>query len=143
MSAITKITAEVTTADVAHAGTDGWVYLGIAGREFVLTIASINNFEQGRSDTYVFGLDANVQNADYNDPRTPQLDTDDLDRYPVYLRFEPEGTNPAWCLERVTVTVNPGSETSHRFDNPRLVGAPRIWLDQAYGKQVGLKRYDG
>ncbi|QKW09257.1 hypothetical protein HUT18_25615 [Streptomyces sp. NA04227] len=145
MAAITKIDAYVYTADVANAGTNGWVYLGIAGREFHLD-STEDDFEQGKVFTYTLGDGANVKDPAYNDPRSPQLDTDDLDRYPAYLRFEPAGSDPAWCLERVIVTVNPGSQTPHRFDNPRLVGSSdnqRIWLDQQYGKQVGLKRFDG
>ncbi|MFD7992623.1 hypothetical protein [Streptomyces mexicanus] len=145
MAAINKIEAYLYTANVESAGTDGWVYLGIAGREFSLD-SSNNDFEQGQTFTYVLGEGANVLEPDYNDPRKPQLDTDDLDRYPAYIRFEPEGKYPAWCLERVIVTVNPGSRTPHRFDNPRLVGSAdnqRIWLDQKYGKVLYLKRYDG
>lgn len=143
MADITKIEAYVYTADVTAAGTDGWVYLGIAGREFLLD-SSGNDFEQGSTFTYVLGEGANVLNGEYNDPRKPQLDTDDLDRYPAYIRFEPAGSNPAWCLERATVTVNGGSDVPHRFDNPRLVGTAenqRIWLDQSYGKSVYLKRH--
>ncbi|WP_018386776.1 hypothetical protein [Wenjunlia vitaminophila] len=50
--------------------------------------------------------------AERNDPRFPQLDTDDLDRYPVYLRYEqPDNKrDEIWCLERVTATVNPGGD---------------------------------
>ncbi|MEU4032437.1 hypothetical protein [Streptomyces anulatus] len=89
---------------------------------------------------------ANVSNAQYVDPRFPQLDTDDLDRYPAYIRLQPEGTEPAWCLERVQVTVNPESQFKHRFENPRLIDegeGKRIWLDASYGTTLHLKRFDG
>ncbi|MER6046321.1 hypothetical protein K2224_17680 [Streptomyces sp. BHT-5-2] len=145
MADITKISAQITTADVRAAGTDGWVYLGIAGREFVLSSGG-DDFETGSEFTYILGDDSNVAEAEVNDPRRPELDTDDLDRYPAYIRLEPEGTTPEWCLERVTVTVNPDSAVPHRFDNPRLVGPGeerRIWLSQQGGKQLYLKRYEG
>ncbi|WP_333745060.1 hypothetical protein [Streptomyces ardesiacus] len=146
MAAITKIEAYFYTADVNGAGTDGLVYLGIAGREFLLA-ADGGGFKRGAKFSYILGKDANVLNPDYNDPRKPALDTDDLDRYPVYIRLEPEGDNPAWCLERITVTANPDSKVPHVFDNPRLVGtsgdSDRIWLYKEGGKQLFLKRYDG
>ncbi|MFH8236838.1 hypothetical protein ACSLFT_05315 [Streptomyces sp. G6] len=146
MAAITKIRAYIYTADIDTAGTDGLVYLGIAGREFLLATNG-DDFKQGSKFSFVLGEDANVLKPDYNDPRKPALDTDDLDRYPVYIRLEPEGDGPAWCVERITVTVNPDSKVPHVFDNPRLVGTSgrgdRIWLWKEGGKQLFLKRYDG
>ncbi|WP_031073119.1 hypothetical protein [Streptomyces sp. NRRL S-118] len=145
MADITKISAYLYTADVPAADTDGIVYLGIAGREFNLDSDS-DDFERGAQFTYVLGEGSNVKNSEYNDPRKPQLDTDDLDRYPAYIRFVSAGQYPGWCLERVTVTVNPDSTTPHRFDNPRLIGLGenhRIWLYNEGGNQLYLKRYDG
>jgi hypothetical protein len=95
---ITKIVAHVRTADLPRAGNYGWVYLGIAGREFLLNAAGPAGTERGDSWTFVLGEDSNVENASHNDPRKPQLDTDDLDRYPTYIHFEPAGHHPAWCL---------------------------------------------
>ncbi|MBT2445003.1 hypothetical protein J7E93_33910 [Streptomyces sp. ISL-36] len=145
MADITKISAYIYTADVANADTDATVYLCIGGREFNLDTDS-DDFEVGAQYTYVLGEGANVKNAAYNDPRKPQLDTDDLDRYPVYIRFVSAGTDPAWYLERAIVTVNPDSATPHRFDNPRMVGTGenhRIWLWKEGGEKLYLKRYDG
>lgn len=144
MADITKVSVYVNTANIAYAGADGWIYAGVAGREFALR-AQGYNYAQGTTFTFVLGENTNVENADRNDPRKPQLDTDDLDRYPTYIRFGEEGTNnPEWCLERVTVTVNPGGDFPQRFDNPRLVGTEEnqhIWLGHADGKIVYLKRY--
>lgn len=147
MAKITRIEAHVRTADLSHAGTQGWVYLGIAGREFVLDAAgTANGTRTGDNWTFVLGEDSNVENPAYNDPRRPQLDTDDLDRYPTYLRFEPVGPDPAWCLERVVVNVNPDTDYPHTFDNPNLTDFGedrRLWLGQEYGKLFYLKRHDG
>ncbi|MER7702340.1 hypothetical protein ABTX81_05510 [Kitasatospora sp. NPDC097605] len=146
MADIKKIKARVRTADVPNAGTHGWVYLGIAGREFLLNAADTSaGLERGDNWTFVLGEDSNVENPSRNDPRRPQLDTDDLDRFPTYLRLEPDGHRPAWCLERVWVTVNPESDFPHTFDNPRLADFGehrRLWLAQECGKQLFLKRYN-
>ncbi|GAA4888609.1 hypothetical protein ACFPM3_18620 [Streptomyces coeruleoprunus] len=146
MAKINRIEAHIRTADVSHAGTQGWVYLGIAGREFVLDAAGTSSGTRtGDNWTFVLGEDANVENAAYNDPRRPQLYTDNLDRYPVYLRFEPIGPDPAWCLERVVVDVNPDTDHPQTFDNPDLADFGedrRLWLGQEYGKCLFLKRYN-
>ncbi|MFF3502252.1 hypothetical protein [Streptomyces sp. NPDC003247] len=142
MADIAKIVATIYTADIADAKTDsGTVYLGIAGREFVLETAA-DDYEQGAADEFVLGEGANVEQAEYNDPRKPQLTTEDLDRYPAYLRYL--GTD-GWCLERATITVNPGAD-SHVFDNLDLQGggeARRIWLRNDYGQRLGLTRTAG
>lgn len=141
MSSITQITLELSTAAESPANMDGWVYLGIAGREFGID-ANRNDFEPGDTFTYVLGEGSNVLNPNGNDPRNPALDTDDLDRYPAYLRFKASDNESAesWLVERITVTVNPDSDFPARFDNLRLEGAPKIWLGRATGHQVGLRR---
>ncbi|MFF3959722.1 hypothetical protein ACFYY1_42145 [Streptomyces sp. NPDC001890] len=120
------------------------MYLSIGGREFSID-SDRNDFEPGDNYTYIFGEGANVREAGRNDPRFPRLDTDDLERYPVYVRYEQPASNAEeiWCLERVIATVNPGGEFTARFDNPRLVGSSaegKIWLGQRYGKAVNLRR---
>ncbi|OKK02618.1 hypothetical protein AMK26_23705 [Streptomyces sp. CB03234] len=144
MAEITKVNVQLITATESEANVGGWVYVSIAGREFSLD-ADHNDFEPGDNFTYTFGEGSNVLYADRNDPRFPALDTDDLDRYPVYLRYEPPGSEPneSWCLERVIVTVNPGGEFTARYDNLRLAGSAanqKIWLGQRYGKAVNLRR---
>lgn len=139
MVAITKIEAHVQTADVTWAGTDSTVRLGIAGREFRLETAA-DDFRQGVAQTFIMGEESTVERGDLNDPRRPQLDTEDLNRYPVYLRYVPLGGGPDWCLERVTVTVQPGS---HVFDNPVLENEAenrRIWFSPEGGEILYLRR---
>src|SRR3954469_4107763 len=86
MANITTIQFALQTADVAGAGTDGDVYLGFCGREFSVD-TSADDFERDSSRTYPFGEGANVQHAGQNDPRLPQLRTENIDRFPVYVRF--------------------------------------------------------
>ncbi|MEU6394410.1 hypothetical protein [Streptomyces sp. NPDC046939] len=142
MPDITKLSVQLYTATDSEAGTDGFVYLGIAGREFHVD-ASRDDFEPGDNYTYVFGDGTNVLDPDRNDPRLPRLDTDDLDRYPVYLRFAGKDNDDDWCVERVTVTVNPGGPGSSTYDNPRLAGSGvdrKIWLGKRCGETVRLRR---
>ncbi|MFI6085714.1 hypothetical protein ACIBBB_33015 [Streptomyces sp. NPDC051217] len=85
MSDITQIRARIETANVKGAGTDSWIYLGIAGREFCLDPGSGNGyFEQGAKACFVLGeqggpdngeggfTNVPVADAEWNDPRMPQ-----------------------------------------------------------------------
>lgn len=141
MTDITKIVARIWTADVDEGVGTGDAYLGIAGREFVLDSTG-SDLRTGQHQDFVFGEDTNVENAEFNDPRKPQLTTTDLARYPVYIRYE--GTD-GWCLERAWVYVNPG-ENEVVFDNLDLAGegdSHRIWLRNGYGRAVYLTRTSG
>ena len=143
MTAITRIDAQIHTATDALAGTDGDVYIGIGGREFNAD-SSDNDFEPGSNPIYTFGDGHNVLFPDTNDPRNPQLDTADVNKFPVYVRFEPppapDPLPPAflqdWHLASVTVTVNPGPS---QVQFSRLIGAPALWLGQTMGKVCYLK----
>lgn len=135
MAAITKIEVRIITGDRGGAGTDGDVYLGLGGREFFLD-AHVDDFEQGSDYTYVLGSEANVNYAEFNDPRAPQLDTADLDAFPKYIRFEPSTVKPSWDLEQVTVTVNPGPD---QVTFGALEGDDHLWLGPEYGKFCYLR----
>jgi hypothetical protein len=125
----------VKTGNRSGAGTDAWIYLGIGGREFSVDSAA-DDFQMGTNRDYIFGDNSNVNCAQYNDPREPELDTADIDRFPVYVRLEPHGNSPAWNVEDLQVTVSPGSATYRA-----LWGAEKnLWLGQSYGKCVYLKK---
>ncbi|MFB4420670.1 hypothetical protein C5F59_006200 [Streptomyces sp. QL37] len=141
MSAITQIKVHLMTADVDKAGTDSWIYVGVGGREFLLDLADREDTHRGNDATYYFGEGTNVTDPEYNDPRKPPLDTAHLDRLPVYLRMESNGSTPGWCIEWVSVTVNPDTRDAHRFTHPslrRVTETNRIWLDNDYGKALYL-----
>ena len=138
MANINRIDVQVWTGTKRYSGTDGEVYIGVAGREFYID-TSADDFEAGSNRVYVLGSGANIKWASKNNPRVPQLRTEDLDKFPVYLRFEPRGSGPNWNLERVIVTVNPGP-SQIKFDNIRLAGSPDLWLGQKYGKFLFLRR---
>ncbi|MFI1259227.1 hypothetical protein ACH4U6_36700 [Streptomyces netropsis] len=139
MAPVTRIEARIDTADVSGAGTDGFVYVGLIGREFHLN-TSADDFERASARTYVLGAGANVYYPAQNDPRRPQLDTNDLTEFPVYVRLERAGNHHEWALDRVVVTVNPGQPSEARFDFPAIAGAASVWLGNRFGKIVYLKQ---
>ncbi|MFH9065700.1 hypothetical protein ACH4GM_31475 [Streptomyces coeruleorubidus] len=47
MADITQIRAKIEVANLPEAGSDDWVYLGIAGREFVLDSGNADDFDKG------------------------------------------------------------------------------------------------
>ncbi|WP_404199223.1 hypothetical protein [Streptomyces tauricus] len=154
MSDITQIRVRVETANIDGAGTDAWIYLALAGREFCLDPGSGNSyFEQGAKTCFVLGeqggadggeagfTDVAVEDAEWNDPRKPQLDTEDLGLAPAYIRFAKAGSNPPWCVERVKVTVRASDGKQYHFDNFRLREVKdnrQLWLHDRYGERLFL-----
>ncbi|MFD7300205.1 hypothetical protein ACFV83_04630 [Streptomyces pharetrae] len=133
---ITRIEVKTQTDPSAGAGTNGWVFLGIGGREFQLDTLA-DDFEPRASDrpvtdTFVLGEGANILNASGNDPRDPQLHVTDLDRHPVYLRFQPRDNDDDWRIDRVDITVTgTAGGAVHHYDYQALAdvtGAPKTTL---------------
>jgi hypothetical protein len=137
MAAITQIKATIHTGDRDGAGTDGTVYLGICGREFKLARADVDDFGQASHRDYFLGNGANVEQANRNDPKSPQLDTTDADRFPAYIRLEPTGDSPDWDLDGVEVTITPGGAKYVRLGEG---GGSHLWLGQNYGKFCYLRK---
>jgi hypothetical protein len=131
MSAITQIKATIHTGDRTDAGTDGFVYLGICGREFKLGRADVNDFERATHREYFLGAPSNVEQASDNDPRSPRLDTTDADRYPAYIRFEPDVATGNWDFDGAEVTITPGGTKFGRMGDG---GGAHLKLGQNMGK---------
>lgn len=86
MTQVNKIVF-VARMGLGGASTDGWVYLGIGGREFLLD-TDANDFQAGL-ERFVFGEESNVKNADRNDPRTGwPISLEECLRHPPYIRFQ-------------------------------------------------------
>ncbi|WP_106398811.1 hypothetical protein [Actinocorallia populi] len=138
---IQQVRAVIWTADALHADSRSRLYLGLAGREFVLHIDE-NDLARGARTTFVLGEEANVQEPDGNDPRTPPFAWRNGE-HPVYLRLETRGEEPAWLLEwaRVEIRFTTGQAVCH--EQPALFGLQegrRLWLGDATGKTVHLSR---
>ena len=125
------------TSDVRGASTHGDVYLGFGGREFSVDREE-EDFEQGDVISYTFGEGTNVRFPDFNDPRDPQLLTEDAVRQPVYIRFAPQDRTDNWNVDNVSVTVN--GNLSPIWWTRRLANVPKrgIWLGVHAGLIVHL-----
>jgi hypothetical protein len=107
MARVTQIEVFVSTGGVSFAGTNGTVYAGIAGREFVLDTAG-NDFKPDSSLVYVMGEGTNLKNGGTLSGQN--IDTVDVPNFPAYIRFEPRRGIDKWELKDVRMTVNPGPE---------------------------------
>jgi hypothetical protein len=163
MVLVNTIFLRLNTKDIGGAGTDGDVYLGIGGREFSVDSADEDYDDFYRSDVryYIFGekptplddylvedpfyITTTVLHPKYNDPREPYpLDTDDMDKFPVYIRFEPEDDDDFWCLEDVVVRVNPLTKTTQVKRYHALQGVEQfLWLGPTRGKFLFLSYVPG
>ena len=140
MAVIDDITVEVHTDGRFGAGTDGYVYVGILGREFALDKTG-DDFERGSTDVFILGNKSNVFNSLFNDPQAfPILDSADVDKYPVYIRFEPDGVGPDWTVNDVLVHVNVGSTKITYRNNTLKSRFQRIVLSQDSGKFLYLSK---
>lgn len=131
---IERIDVVITTANVSDAGTDGNVYLGICGREFCCDTRA-NDFERGATGTFTFGDFANVRNPGLNDPRHPPIDGEDMDRFPVYIRFDQAGSSH-WRLQEVKMSLN----EIQLYESE--LGSEGIWLGLDAGAYYHLFRKD-
>lgn len=136
MADVRRIDVRIMTGARSGAGTDGYVYVGVCGREFHLDTRA-DDFESGSDRTYTLGEAANVEDGFYNDPRQQEIKDSDADKYPVYVRFEPAGASPDWNLKYISVTVNPGPDEK-RFERLSKTGLPSLWLGQESGKVLYL-----
>lgn len=129
MAVIESINLRIVTGNVSGAGTDGAVYLGICGREFRID-SSGDDFKRGAIDIFRLGSNSNIKNEERNDPRNPKLRTEDLDKFPVYIRLEPKGDAPDWNLKFVGVQA--GFEFGANFTRG-------LWLGRRFGKVCYLR----
>jgi PLAT/LH2 domain len=139
MAQIESIQVNINTGDESGAGTDGDIYLGLGGREFHLDTTA-DDFERGSSHRYVLGSGSDVVNPAVNDPRKQFLQVEDVDSFPVYVRFEPNNDGDNWNLARADVTLNnnffPLWETIGFIPEP-----DGIWLGQRSGTVVHLHKH--
>ena len=144
MANITIMEATFATSRRDKAGTNGDVYIGIGGREFNVD-SEIDDFEPPPAPPspeeyylYRFGEASTVKFAARNDPRDPQLLTEELDRYPVYVRFAPQNRDDHWHLGFVELTVNPGRPEEVKYE--ALRGNRKQWLGTSAGLYCHLTK---
>ena len=128
-----------TIGELAAPGTNGFVYLGLGGREFALDTEN-NDFIPGSDVVYTLGINSSVEKKQINNPNVPPLRTQELSVFPMYIRYEPRLGSNAWSIKQVVVTVNPGLgqlSFSPTFFTPR--GNDRLILSQNTGKLCFLR----
>jgi hypothetical protein len=105
MPNIDAIEVRITTGSE---GTDATIYLGICGREFNLD-TSANDFNSGATDLFILKTGGNVTNEFFNNPQKPQLVTENLFSFPIWIRYAAQPDDD-WDIQDVHVTVNPGAQ---------------------------------
>jgi len=90
-SPVTRIAVRLAIGESRMAATDDPVFLGVrgpCGREFRLGLAQGRAMRRGSEDHFVFGAPGdpatNVDHPDLNDPTSPALDAEAIER--LYLR---------------------------------------------------------
>lgn len=116
-SSISCILCYIETGNLWFSETDSRIFLGIGGREFRLD-SSEDDYEAGSERTYILGDESkasspwsnsiHVEKKEWNDPRVGvplQIDDININRYPVYIRFEPRAFGDDWNIALVFVQV--------------------------------------
>jgi hypothetical protein len=138
MANLNSFHVHIKTSKRPNADTDGFVYVGICGREFRCEKPA-DDFERDSNAIYQFGAGANISNAANNDPRKPRLALEDVDRFPVYLRFEQDLTDldgGEWNLETAVVHLN--QSTSPQYESQ--LGTDGLWLGKSTGSYLYLRK---
>ena len=139
MAQIESIHVNIETGDESGAGTDGSIYVGVCGREFHLD-TSADDFEHGSSHEYVLGAGSDVVNPAVNDPRKQSLQTEDVESFPIYVRFEPNNSGDNWNLARAEMSLN--NDFFPRWVTESFISeAEGIWLGQRSGNVVHLRKH--
>lgn len=144
MPKVTRIELHLQTGGQRNAGTDGDIYLGICGREFYIDSPE-DDFETGATRTYVFagaGSDRNVLHPELNDPTTHNLTTENIEKFPVYIRFQPHASAPRsdrWQLQRADVYLN-GLDL-YEWSTASIIKGPGIWLGVHAGLVMHLAKH--
>ena len=139
MAQIESIHVNIETGDESGAGTDGSIYVGVCGREFHLD-TSADDFEHGSSHEYVLGAGSDIVNPAVNDPRKQSLQTEDVESFPIYVRFEPNNSGDNWNLARAEMSLN--NDFFPRWVTETFISeAEGIWLGQRSGNVVHLRKH--
>lgn len=139
MAQIESIQVSINTGDESGGGTDGSIYVGVCGREFHLD-TSDDDFEHGSSHEYVLGAGSDIVNPAVNDPRKQALLTEDVESFPIYVRFEPNNSGDNWNLARAEMSFN--DDFFPRWETTSFISeADGIWLGQRSGNVVHLRKH--
>lgn len=156
---ILGIYVDLNTFDSSDAGTDDEIYLGLwgtaGGREFPLSSPDHDDFERGKHDVYILGVDPDFgfstlrpsrsKPGEANDPALVPIDLSTI-QY-AYLRKQAYGTGEAdnaWRLDSCLVMLY--EQQSVPLNQPRIFSlfTPKgQWLGNEHGHQVWLREFRG
>jgi hypothetical protein len=108
--------------------------------------STADDYERGSFREYIMGLgpvepnlpppQIRVRNGAENDPRRGlPIDTANLSKSPVYIRFEPAGSGPNWNLKFAAALVFAPQFVVAFLPPPDL---DNLWLGDPYGKILFL-----
>jgi hypothetical protein len=163
MTDVSKIQVSTTTGigpprpdnpETPTGGSDGEVFLFIGGREFRLNIQQLpgesgthNDHVPGQMDVVILGDGTNAVDKQFHDPRKPYgqgskpFVIENLDKYPVWLRFEPRDASDNWFLEYALVEVFAANSAQPRKKYEILKDPDakiNLWLGKKFGLHVSL-----
>jgi hypothetical protein len=136
---INQIKVTLETGNREGAGSKGDVFLQMGPREFNLRLPTgLEERDQGVKNEYTLGEGATIVNKDHNDPRKDfVLTIDELDGFPVCLRFKGQTDDDTWNVEAVAVTASTKrTDTSPRREARWSRGTDHtnnVWLGNKFG----------
>jgi hypothetical protein len=138
MPSVTRIQCDFWTGQKPGHSTDGWIFLGIGGREFLLDTSG-DDF-QGGHETFNLGVHSNVLNGGSNDPRVGKpLTLENIHEFPRYIRFEGNDKNDNWNLDRAAVAIFTEGNDSDQSTPAAFCTTPEMsgfWLGRRTGNIV-------
>ena len=88
---------------------NGESFLFIGGREFRINQTDHGDKQPGKEDVVTLGEGSTAVDPTFHDPQKPYGTAEplieDLDKYPVWLRFDPVDGKDNWHLDRALVEV--------------------------------------
>ena len=86
------------------------------------------------------GAGGDVVNPAVNDPRKQVLQTEEVESFPIYVRFEPNNSGDNWNLARAEMSFN--NELFPRWETTTFVSSTDgIWLGQRSGNVVHMRKH--
>ena len=88
----------------------------------------------------MLGAGSDVVNPAVNDPRKQFLEVEEVESFPIYVRFEQNNSGDNWNLARAEMSFN--DEFFPRWETTTFVSAnDGIWIGQRSGNVVHLRKH--
>jgi hypothetical protein len=115
---VDKIRVSLTTNAQQPKDSNGESFLFIGGREFRINQTDHGDKQPGKEDVVTLGEGSTAVDPTFHDPQKPYGTAEplieDLDKYPVWLRFDPVDGKDNWHLDRALVEVFAKGDPSNK-----------------------------